>query len=274
MNCRFKVSLVLAALLLTQLMQAQRGGGHSGGGARGGSVRLSGGPSFRGSVPSVPHVSGVPFGRRSFAPAPFVGVNGVHVRGVVGFGHNPRFHVGFGSGFRSGFRRSCFGCGFGGPVYYYSGVPFGSYYPGYAYDSYPAYYSQPYANEQPSPYVVEHGEASYPAAYQQGATDQKIQELSEEVDRLRAELDSRATSTYPDRVAHSGPSPQEISNNVTLVLANGRRLQIHNYAIIGQTIWILDEKAAKKLSVAELNLDATKQVNADNGVSFQVPGMR
>ncbi len=69
-------------------------------------------------------------------------------------------------------------------------------------------------------------------------------------------------------------SVQELPLSTTLVFRDGRKMEIHNYAIVGQTLWIFDEKTAKKMTLAQLDLEATKRANAENGVMFVLPGMR
>src|ERR1035441_5441193 len=47
--------------------------------------------------------------------------------------------------------------------------------------------------------------------------------------------------------------------------------EVRNYAIAGETLWILNDKAAKKIPLAQLDLAATVKMNDDRGVDFQVP---
>jgi hypothetical protein len=51
-------------------------------------------------------------------------------------------------------------------------------------------------------------------------------------------------------------------------------MEIRNYAIVGSTIWIFNEQTAKKVPLAQLDLEATKRVNADKGILFVLPGMK
>jgi hypothetical protein len=85
---------------------------------------------------------------------------------------------------------------------------------------------------------------------------------------------ARERSGAEPRAARPQSAVQELPLNTTLVFRNGQRIQIHNYAIVGQTIWIFDEKTAKKMTLAQLDLNATKRVNEENGVLFLLPGMR
>jgi len=110
-------------------------------------MRSGGGAPVRMSAPGG-HVGGAPVAgvarpgmvNRGFVPINrgFVGTGGVRFRGAVGFGHNPRFFVGFGNRFRHGFvpgfGNGCFSTGFcnGFGTFFGGGIPIGAYYP-YAY---------------------------------------------------------------------------------------------------------------------------------------------
>ena len=48
-------------------------------------------------------------------------------------------------------------------------------------------------------------------------------------------------------------------------------MMIENYAIVGQTIWVLDERTSVKISMGELDLAATEKENRNRGVRFLTP---
>jgi hypothetical protein len=56
-----------------------------------------------------------------------------------------------------------------------------------------------------------------------------------------------------------------------LVFKDGHTSEVHNYAIIGTTLWNLSESSARKIPLSELDLDATIKANDDRGLSFKVP---
>jgi hypothetical protein len=56
-----------------------------------------------------------------------------------------------------------------------------------------------------------------------------------------------------------------------LIFKDGRKLELGNYAIVGQTLFDLTPGHARKVALADLDLDATQKQNDDRGVSFQVP---
>jgi hypothetical protein len=179
--------------------------------------------------------------------------------GGVAFGHHPRIFVGA----RGFFRPHIF------PQVYWATNPI--YYGGYGYGY---------------PVVV----AQYPMAapaYSQGYSDETVQ-LAEEVGRLRAEVEHlqreqrmRQDREYEEQ-QHQEQQPQPTRATppaapappTTIVYRNGRREDVRSYAIVGQTLWILSEARARKIPLAEIDLDATQQVNEGNGVAFYIPGRR
>lgn len=67
--------------------------------------------------------------------------------------------------------------------------------------------------------------------------------------------------------AHPDP-PQEPT---LLIFKDGRNLEVGNYAIIGQTLFDLTPGHTRKVALADLDLEATRQRNDDRGITFQLP---
>jgi hypothetical protein len=124
----------------------------------------------------------------------------------------------------------------------------------------------------------------------------EVQQLRQEVDRLRRELARVSAAVDALLAAESAPAEKpappppppaqrpssgksaavapEVEEKVpstVFVLRDGHRTEATNYAIIGQTVWIYSEQDAKKIPLADLDLAATKSANADHGVAFQLP---
>ena len=55
-----------------------------------------------------------------------------------------------------------------------------------------------------------------------------------------------------------------------LVFRDGHRNQIQNYAVVGQTLWVFTEQRAQKIPISDLDLEATKKMNADRSVEFRL----
>jgi hypothetical protein len=73
-----------------------------------------------------------------------------------------------------------------------------------------------------------------------------------------------------NNAAAKGPAQQDESNAV-LIFRDGRQLSVRNYAIADHTVWVLGPNNARKIAVAELDVPATEQMNAKNGVEFRLP---
>jgi len=70
------------------------------------------------------------------------------------------------------------------------------------------------------------------------------------------------------------PRVEDKTSTTILVFRDGRRSEVQNYAIVGQTLWVFSEQRARKILVSDLDLAATKKANAERGVEFLLPGLR
>ena len=179
-------------------------------------------------------------------------------------GHFNRFHnhVFFHHGH---FFHGCFGCFspffFGGG--FFIGDPFFWGYPGYY--GYPGY---GYAPPPPAPAYVstDTGADNYNAAL---AT--QVQQLSEEIADLREEERDRDRRETREAAPNASITAKEPGLPVEFIFRDGRHITARNYAIAGQTLWILDEHVAKKFALADLDVDATQQTNAAKGIDLRIP---
>jgi hypothetical protein len=102
----------------------------------------------------------------------------------------------------------------------------------------------------------------------------QVQALSEEVERLRQEQQDQQQQPVvilPQPLPASPPTPVVPATPTTLVFRNGRRTSIQNFAIVGQTLWILDDGTTSKIPLSDLNLPATQEENRNKGVRFPLP---
>ena len=128
----------------------------------------------------------------------------------------------------------------------------------YAAPPYYGYYDPAYASPTVSVPPVSQGEVDL--AYQVGR-------LSEEIQQLRQQ---QVVSSYTQPVPQTQAAPEQ-RNPTVLVFRDGRRMEIQNYAIVGETLWVFDERAATKISISDLDLDATQQENRSRGLRFPLP---
>jgi hypothetical protein len=71
-----------------------------------------------------------------------------------------------------------------------------------------------------------------------------------------------------DAVAADPEPPQAAT---LLVFKDGRKLEVGNYAIVGATLFDLTPGHSRRVALADLDLEATRQQNDDRGVVFQIP---
>ena len=76
------------------------------------------------------------------------------------------------------------------------------------------------------------------------------------------------------------PQPHAANANVqdetpqlptTLMFKDGHEMEVGNYAVVGQTLYDLTPGHARRIALADLDLEATRKVNDDHGVVFDVP---
>jgi hypothetical protein len=69
--------------------------------------------------------------------------------------------------------------------------------------------------------------------------------------------------------ADLAPEPPQVPT--LLIFKDGRKVELENYAIVGDTLFDLTPGHTRKVAVADLDLDSTRKQNDDRGVSFQLP---
>jgi hypothetical protein len=127
----------------------------------------------------------------------------------------------------------------------------------------------------PVPYAVDNGAAGDSdteddSMYQGGPTifDRRGSGASSYIPGVRdvppAHQEQTATEDAPADT-ESAPEP------TLLVFKDGHKLEVTNYAIVGATLFDLTPGHARRVTVADLNLEATRKQNDDRGVNFQLP---
>ena len=92
----------------------------------------------------------------------------------------------------------------------------------------------------------------------------QVGRLSQEIEQLRQQQAAASRPVLP-------PAPEPPSIPTTLIFRDGHRIEIQNYVIVGQTLWVLDERTSTKINVADLDLDAIQKENRGRGVRFPLP---
>lgn len=148
--------------------------------------------------------------------------------------------------------------GFGGyyPYNYYSPFPGPVPTQGYGYDYGYGYGQDQYAQDQA-------------AAQDQTDLTDEVSRLSQEVENLRQQQAMLAAPPQPVAPVPVTP-PAPVTPTTMLVFRDGHRMEIQNYAVIGQTLWDLDQRASTKIPLSDLDLEATQRENAARGIRFSV----
>lgn len=133
----------------------------------------------------------------------------------------------------------------------------------YPYYPYASYY--PYAWYD-DPLYDRNDQDSYAEEYRP-ALDGDDSGVHRDLDRLNGKVDR----LQEDVEARNRPKP-DAEPATALVFRDQHVEEVRNYAISGGTLWVLNDQAAKKIPLAQLDLAATAKMNDDRGVDFQVPG--
>jgi hypothetical protein len=136
---------------------------------------------------------------------------------------------------------------------YYGYYPYGFYDPYYS-----GYMGSGYQREDDSA-DADAGQYSAAPSREDDGLQRDVQNLSGKIDRLQADVEAR-----------NRPRTEQ-EPMTALVFRDQHVEEVRNYAISGGTLWVLNEKAAKKIPLAQLDLDATAKMNDNRGVDFQVP---
>jgi hypothetical protein len=238
------VSALLWAALGTPGLQAQ--------------VRIVNGgpPAVNRPLNMPPMVSGIP---NHYAP--HMANPPASVTSISPYNFNtPRYTNNYGYGYRNRFN-NCkgYGCGYGYGGYGYGGVAIPYYYVYPAYDEgYDGY------GGGSGPYLY-----SGPPQGQAPPADQTLHVIVDTAPQRQAVTAADLGPQYPP----AAPAPiSEAKPGVptTLVYRDGHKQAVTNYAIMGQTLYVFDNRT-RKIALADLDIPATVKLNEEDGVEFLVP---
>lgn len=136
----------------------------------------------------------------------------------------------------------------------------------------------------------ENGDDQLRAAYLQGARDALRETLARNGDSRSSSADQRYGEHYLDsreqkpspRVKSApapdpepeaaAPSPKADPGPAAIfIFKDGRKIETHNYAIMGQTLYDFSSTGLKKVQLADLDKDATVRENDDRGIALKLP---
>jgi len=147
------------------------------------------------------------------------------------------------------------------PVYYYGAYPYG----------YEDMYTQndsslPGAGtfySQPQPPTNEAGYPQYRPSYESNSV---IDSEGHIYDR-RPEQTPTAPAAEPTQSSSEPPSDRPLT---LLIFKDGHQLEVSDYAIMGSTLYLFTGDH-RKISLVDLDLDATRKANDERGIEFRVP---
>jgi hypothetical protein len=248
------------------------GGGHAGGGFSGGHAGFSGGGFSGGghvssggrSAPSV--AGGV---SRGFARGPAFSSRSSATRAFSRPLNRPFLHDGFhGARVRTyGYGNGCFGyvCrGYGS--YYGSCFPWAyGYYNPYWYDPYWFWDSDSSSDDDYNQNVAQAAEMNRQSLAQQAEERQMMRQEQADGDQ---DIYARSVPMRP--VQHEAEGAPILPDTM-LVFHDRHKQEVHNYAIIGQTLWNFAPQHTEKIPLSDLDLPATTKANEERGVTFRIP---
>jgi hypothetical protein len=145
---------------------------------------------------------------------------------------------------------------------------YGGYGYGYGYGYAVPYYAYPsddsgYYGSGGGPYLY-----SGPPQGQTPPADQTLHVIVDAAPQRPAPRDDVADE-QPSRPAAAIPDAKP-GEPTLLVFRDGHKQEVTNYAIMGQTVYVFDNKT-KRIALADLDVPATIKANDDQGVEFEVP---
>jgi hypothetical protein len=143
-----------------------------------------------------------------------------------------------------------------------------------------AYFLNPYYYP-----FLDYGSAPYGGAPQDGYYDpsadndlvaqnllaDQVQRLTAEVDQMRYAQQGQQGPYMQQPYMQAPPTAQNTEPPaipLTVVLRNGQRLQVENYAVIDQTFWDFSKQPARKIPISSIDVSASSQATAANGGEF------
>jgi hypothetical protein len=82
-------------------------------------------------------------------------------------------------------------------------------------------------------------------------------------------------SEQKQAVASGAEAPQkeqpDDSPATVFIFKDGHKVETHNFAIVGQTLFDFSTKPLKKVQLADLDVDATRKANDELGISLTLP---
>jgi hypothetical protein len=92
-------------------------------------------------------------------------------------------------------------------------------------------------------------------------------QLSERQERLNQETEIVRQKPQASALVETPPARRP----TVLIFRDGQHKEVRNYAIAGQTLWILDEEKSTEVALQEIDINATQKENRARGLRFSPP---
>jgi hypothetical protein len=138
----------------------------------------------------------------------------------------------------------------------------------------PYYYSTFDDYESPGGYYYQTGqdEGAQTATVSTNLLGEQVAQLSAEVEALRTEReggDLRPASRPPYNAPPAMAEDETPSSPpLTLLLRDGKQLQLKSYAVMGHDIWDFSAQPAKRIALSTVDINASKNATEASGAEF------
>jgi len=108
------------------------------------------------------------------------------------------------------------------------------------------------------------------------APDQAEQDsgLADQVAQLTDEVQALRDEQSAGQPVAQAPAPPEKRVAAVLVYRDGHQAEVSDYALVGQTLWVFSGPRTRRVSLADVNLEATNRLNDSRGIDFTLPTSR
>jgi hypothetical protein len=118
------------------------------------------------------------------------------------------------------------------------------------------------------------------AAQEKEYLSSQIKALTDEVQSLREQQTARQYAQGPvaappaelrrQPMPQAEPRAQRKFPATVFVFRDGHEMEVRDYAIFGETLWVFNGQTARKFPLADFNVAASRQVNEEHGIEFPV----
>ncbi len=129
--------------------------------------------------------------------------------------------------------------------------------------------------------LIAHGDVEAEVAAQEKEyLSSQIKTLADEVQLLRQQQNLpqyAQESVEPPRtegplqpLPEGQPFPRHEFPATVFVFHDGHEMEVRDYAVLGDTLWVFSKQTARKFPLADFNIAASRQVNEEHGIGFPV----